>query len=99
MTVAVEGGRLYYAFSWWLYPASRKYSWQALGLGGQSLMVFPQQNLIVVFTGWGLQNEADMTLLVPRLLPAVKAAACTGTTQENNLPPLQSGSQTDSRLW
>jgi CubicO group peptidase (beta-lactamase class C family) len=79
MPYTVEGGRLYYGFSWWLYPASGKYSWQALGLGGQALMVFPQQNLIVVFTGWDLANEADITLLVPRLLPAVKAAACTGT--------------------
>jgi hypothetical protein len=32
-----------------------------------------------VFTGWDLTNEVDMTLLLPRLLPAVKAAACSGT--------------------
>jgi hypothetical protein len=31
--------------------------------------------------GWDLPNEADMTLLVPRLPPAVNAAACTGTEQ------------------
>jgi CubicO group peptidase (beta-lactamase class C family) len=80
MPYNVEGGRLYYGFTWWLYPASGEYSWQALGLGGQSLLVFPQQNLIVVFTGWDLQNEADITLLVPRLLPAVKAS-CAGTAR------------------
>jgi hypothetical protein len=53
----------------------------ASGWGGQTLLVFPQQKLIVVFTGWDLSNEADITLLVPRLLPAVKAAACSETAQ------------------
>ena len=78
MPYTVDGGRLYYGFTWWLYPVSGKYAWMATGLGGQNLMVFPQQNLIVVFTGWDLGNEADMTLLVPRLLPAVKEVTCNG---------------------
>jgi CubicO group peptidase (beta-lactamase class C family) len=79
MPYTVEGGRLYYGFTWWLYPVSDKYAWMASGVGGQSLLVFPQQDLIVVFTGWDLQNEADMALLMPRLLPAVRASACTGS--------------------
>ena len=46
------------------------------------LMVFPQQKLIAVFTGWELSNEAaNAELLTNRLLPAVKAAACTGNVQ------------------
>jgi hypothetical protein len=44
-------------------------------------MVFPQQNLIAVFTGWDILNECDMTPLVPRLLAAVKTAACPRTAQ------------------
>jgi hypothetical protein len=44
-------------------------------------MVFPQQNLIAVFTGWDILNEGDIMPLVPRLLAAVKAAACPGPTQ------------------
>jgi CubicO group peptidase (beta-lactamase class C family) len=81
MPYTVEAGRLYYGFTWWLYPVSGEYSWQALGLGGQSLLVFPQENMIVVFTGWDVPNESDVVLLVPRLLSAVKAATCTGTGQ------------------
>ena len=81
MPYTVEGGRLYWGFNWWLVPVSGKYTWMASGWGGQTLLVFPQQKLIVVFTGWDLSNEADITLLVPRLLPAVKAAACSGTAQ------------------
>jgi len=78
MPYTVEDGRLYWGFNWWLYPVSGKYAWIASGLGGQTLLVSPQQNLIVVLTGWDVLNEADLTLLVPRLLSAVKAVPCTG---------------------
>ncbi len=79
MPYTVEGGRLYYGFSWWLIPLEGEYAWMATGFGGQELMVFPRQNLIVVFTGWDVLNGGtDINLLLPRLLPAVKAACSTG---------------------
>jgi CubicO group peptidase (beta-lactamase class C family) len=77
----VEGGRLYWGFNWWLYPVSGNYAWIASGAGGQDLLVFPQQDLIAVFTGWDLVNESDLALLVPRLLSAVKTVSCTRTAQ------------------
>ena len=77
MPYTVEGGRLYYGFSWWLIPRNGEYAWMATGFGGQELMVFPRQNLIVVFTGWDVLNGGtDVNLLLPRLLPTVKTAAC-----------------------
>jgi len=77
MPYTVEDGRIYYGFSWWLIPSTGQYTWMATGAGGQELMVFPRQNLIVVFTGWDVLNGGtDVNLLVPRLLPAVKTAAC-----------------------
>ena len=79
---AVTWERIYYEFMWWLYPLSGKFAWLGFGWGNQMLMVSPQQNLIAVFTGWELQNEeANAELLTNRLLPAVKAAACTGKVQ------------------
>jgi Beta-lactamase len=74
MPYTVEGGRLYWGFNWWLIPLSGNFVWMASGLGGQTLLIFPQQNLIVVFTGWDLANESDVNLIIPRLLPAIKAA-------------------------
>jgi hypothetical protein len=77
MPYTVEGGRLYYGFSWWLIPSNGQYIWLATGIGGQELMVFPRQKMIVVFTGWDVLNGGtDINLLIPRLLPAVKSEAC-----------------------
>lgn len=76
MPFTVDGGRLYYGFTWWLFPVNGEYSWIATGLGGQNLVVFPQQTLIAVFTGWDIQNEGDLTLLVPRVFSAVKPFTC-----------------------
>jgi len=67
-----------YGFKWWLYPLNGKYVWMARGFGGQELMVFPEQNLIAVFTGWEiLKDSAPTKDLIDRLLPTVKQAACT----------------------
>ena len=71
-----------YGFKWWLYPLKGKFVWMARGFGGQELMVFPEENLIAVFTGWEIINDSASTKdLVDRLLPAVKQAACSGTRQ------------------
>jgi len=76
---SVGGERVYYGFTWWLYPLSGNFAWMAFGSGGQSLMVLPQQNLIAVFTGWELREEPDDEVLLNRLLPAIKAAECAAT--------------------
>ena len=49
-----------------------------LGFGGQRLMVFPEEDLIVVFTGWEiLKDPAGDRELVNRILPAVRTQSCT----------------------
>jgi hypothetical protein len=85
MPFTLEGGRFYYGFTWWLYPVSGKYAWMASGVGGQTLLVFPQEDLIAVFTGWDLLNEPDTPPLVRRLFSAVKATSyqnCTNKVAE-----------------
>jgi len=55
-------GNVDYGFLWWLQKRadSSEYVWMARGFGQQHLMVFPQEKLIAVFTGWRiLGNEAD----------------------------------------
>lgn len=75
---ASEGSENFkYGFKWWLYPLGNKFVWMARGFGGQRLMVFPDENLIAVFTGWEIiKDDAPTADLVKRLLPALKATPC-----------------------
>ncbi len=81
LTPYVNTGRLdndfKYGFKWWLYPRDEKFVWMGRGFGGQRLMIFPQEDLIAVFTGWEiLKDPAPTKELVDRLLSAVKQPAC-----------------------
>jgi CubicO group peptidase (beta-lactamase class C family) len=68
-----------YGFKWWLLPRTDRqgYVWMARGFGGQRLMVFPEENLIAVFTGWEiLKDPVGDRELVNRILPAVGTQSC-----------------------
>jgi len=68
-----------YGFKWWLLPRkdSRQFVWMARGFGGQELMVFPEEELIVVFTGWDILGATDPEHeFVSRALAAVRAKNC-----------------------
>ena len=68
-----------YGYKWWLLPRTDRqgYVWMARGFGGQRLMVFPEEGLIVVFTGWDILNDPSREReLVNRILPAVRAQSC-----------------------
>jgi len=76
---AEEG--LGYGYKWWLYPRqdTKGYVWLALGFGGQRLMVFPEEQLIVVLTGWDiLGNLPSEREILARILPAVQSKTCGG---------------------
>jgi CubicO group peptidase (beta-lactamase class C family) len=72
-------GDFKYGFKWWLLPQkdSAGYVWMGRGFGGQHLMVFPEKDLIVTFTGWMILKDstADQEF-VTRILPAVRSATC-----------------------
>ena len=76
------GSEFRYGFKWWLYPLDGRIVWMARGFGGQKLMVFPQENLIGVFTGWEiLKDPAPTKEFVDRLLAAVEQPACVAQGQ------------------
>jgi CubicO group peptidase (beta-lactamase class C family) len=72
-------GAFKYGFKWWLLPqkGGTGYVWMGRGFGGQRLMVFPEKELIVTFTGWSILKDppADQEF-VGRILPAVKSEEC-----------------------
>jgi CubicO group peptidase (beta-lactamase class C family) len=76
-----DEARFKYGFKWWLFklPDSTEYVWMCRGFGGQNLLVFPKESLIVTFTGWDiLPNSTGKEPVPSDFLPAVKAKSCTG---------------------
>jgi CubicO group peptidase (beta-lactamase class C family) len=68
-----------YGYKWWLLPRTDRqgYIWMARGFGGQRLMVFPEEEMIVVFTGWDILNDPSRDReLVNRILPTVRRQSC-----------------------
>ena len=56
----ISAGEHYnYGFKWWLLPRTdrRAMVWMARGFGGQRLMVFPEEDMIAVFTGWEIFKD------------------------------------------
>jgi Beta-lactamase len=68
-----------YGYKWWLLPRkdSQQFVWMARGFGGQNLMVFPEEGLIVTFTAWDILGTTDPEHeFVTRVLTAVRAKSC-----------------------
>ncbi len=69
-----------YGCQWWLLPRTDRpgYVWMALGLGGQILMIFPEEDLVAVVTGWEIikDNDSEDRELVSQILSAVRTPDC-----------------------
>jgi Beta-lactamase len=68
-----------YGYQWWLLPHGEpaRLAWAARGMGGQRLLVFPEDHLIVVSTAWHILNEASIEFeVLRRLLPGVHPHQC-----------------------
>ena len=69
-----------YGFQWWLIPygpAQERLAWAALGLGGQRLLVLPEDELIMVFTGWNILAESSLNSreVIARISQAMRPLA------------------------
>ncbi len=69
---------LKYGLKWWLYPRKGgELVWMGIGFGGQRLMVFPAEQLIVTYTGWDiLKDIAFDAELAERVAPAIRSPGC-----------------------
>jgi hypothetical protein len=80
LTPRIDAGEGFqYGYQWWLLPHGEpsRLAWVARGMGGQRLIVFPEDQLIVVSTAWHILNEASIEFdVVRRLLPGVHAHEC-----------------------
>ena len=66
-SIAVGGG-IQYGFKWWLYPyaaGDSRMVWGGSGFGGQRPLYFPDDDVLVVYTGWNvLPNRPALPLRV-----------------------------------
>lgn len=69
-----------YGYQWW-QPAAFEGVYQAIGRGGQSLIVWPDKNVVAVFTGRGVDVTGEVALTLATALKADEA-----------LPPDREGS-------
>jgi Beta-lactamase len=80
VTPRIDAGEGFqYGYQWWLLPHGepRRLAWVARGMGGQRLIIFPEQQLIVVSTAWHILDEASIEFdVVKRVLPGVHAHEC-----------------------
>lgn len=56
-SVSKARGGMKYGYKWWLLPyadSPERLAWLASGFGGQRLIVVPEYDLVVVFTGWNI---------------------------------------------
>jgi CubicO group peptidase (beta-lactamase class C family) len=73
------GGGWKYGYQWWLAPYGDgpRYAWSAIGIGGQHLFVFPEDDLVVVVTAWHILDETRYGgPLVRKIRPAVQPFQC-----------------------
>lgn len=67
--IDVPGGDESYGYGWWIPAGTLRGAYEARGRGGQSITVWPAQDLVVVITGGGL----DRGKLAKPLLTALKS--------------------------
>ena len=88
LTPHTETGEGYqYGYQWWLYerPDTKSFVWTCRGFGGQQLMVFPEEKLLVVVTGWQIiDDEMSGKTLVDHVLAAVKSRTCDALRNEKS---------------
>jgi len=75
------GGGYKYGFQWWMIPhgsAPQHLAWAALGFGGQRILVLPEDQLILIFTGWNILSDEslDSGMAIERITSGVHPYTC-----------------------
>ncbi|MDH3201302.1 MAG: beta-lactamase family protein [Myxococcales bacterium] len=70
-----------YGYQWWILPGAFDGIYEARGRGGQAISVWPENELVVVFTGRGVDVRGDIT---PLLFAALKSAGAIEPNPDGN---------------
>lgn len=65
-----------YGYKWWLHPygeGGTRLAWAGSGFGGQRPLIFPEHDLIVIYTGWDVQRPGmPLRVAMDRVLQALR---------------------------
>ena len=72
-----DSGKSGYAYLWWIHELSHSGNkikmFRADGWGGQSIMVFPEIHMVVVFTGGNYNANSSLFKIIEKwVFPAIK---------------------------
>ena len=65
-----------YGFQWWLYhrPDNGRIIWTSAGMGGQMLLIFPEERLVVTVLSWNILSiPVSMEKIIEHVISAVNA--------------------------
>lgn len=65
-----------YGFQWWLYhrPDNGRIVWTSAGMGGQMLLIFPEERLVVTVLSWNILSiPVSMEKIIEYVVSAVNA--------------------------
>lgn len=72
-----DSGKNGYGYSWWIrqldYKGDKTKMYRANGWGGQTIMVFPDLNMVIVFTGGNYASKSKLFKFIERfILPSIE---------------------------
>lgn len=79
--VAADAGGTGYGYQWWIPSGPLDGTYEAVGLGGQAILVFPESALVAVFTGRGVDVRGD---IAPLLLATLKSESSIAPNPDGN---------------
>ena len=65
-----------YGYQWWLYhrPDNGRIVWTSAGMGGQMLLIFPEERLVVTVMSWNILSiPVSMEKIIERVVGALNA--------------------------
>ena len=70
-----------YGYQWWLYhrPDNKRIVWTSAGMGGQMLLIFPEERLVVTVMSWNILSiPVSMEKIIEHVIGAVNADCVDG---------------------
>ena len=76
-----------YGFQWWLYhrPDNKRVVWTSAGMGGQMLLIFPEERLVVTVMSWNILSiPVSMEKIIEYVIGTVNAECGEGDAADDD---------------